>query len=251
MLDFDFIEIGTADFDTEIQKAQEHTRGISIEPLHSRLEALPKPQLCHKICAAVGSKRGYAYLYYVPDRFLKDLPDWARGCSKMGEAHPTIPFDKQDCLQVKVITPEDLYNDYKIGNIGLLKVDTEGMDVEIVSLWIATAEELGRPLPDKIIMECNSLTPEPDKVKILELLDDRNYDVQWDGDNIVAQLINELKFDVLGGLYTFEPSTGKLTHPNQVNTSWFTLRDGEWVVSEWAVTLPDMHAQMILDKING
>ena len=44
----DFLEIGTADFDTEIEKADNNTRGFSIEPLKIYLDKLPEKSLCKK-----------------------------------------------------------------------------------------------------------------------------------------------------------------------------------------------------------
>ena len=44
----DFLEIGTADFDTEIEKSDNNTRGFSIEPLKIYLDKLPEKSLCKK-----------------------------------------------------------------------------------------------------------------------------------------------------------------------------------------------------------
>ena len=48
---FDFIEIGTSDFDTLIEDASESTRGISIEPIKYYLDRLPnKENVIDAVC---------------------------------------------------------------------------------------------------------------------------------------------------------------------------------------------------------
>jgi len=52
---YDFVEIGTSDFDTLIETATDATRGLSIEPVRYYLDRLPeragvKKLLCTRIC---------------------------------------------------------------------------------------------------------------------------------------------------------------------------------------------------------
>ena len=60
-----------------------------------------------------------------------------------------------------------------------------------------------------------------------------------------------IRFDVLGGMYEFDPEDGGLQHPCGFLTSWFVLIDGEWNPIEWATDMPDTMKQMILNAINN
>lgn len=63
---YDFIEIGTADFDTLIETADNTVRGLTIEPLNYYLKRLPCRKNIIKINAAISNydntelKRNYA-----------------------------------------------------------------------------------------------------------------------------------------------------------------------------------------------
>ncbi len=52
---YDFVEIGTSDFDTLIQTATDTTRGLSIEPVRHYLDRLPSPAGVKKIWAGVSA----------------------------------------------------------------------------------------------------------------------------------------------------------------------------------------------------
>ena len=58
---FNFVEIGTSDFDTEIQKAGDSDVGLSVEPLKKYLDRLPNKPNCVKVNEL--KKRGYAIKY--------------------------------------------------------------------------------------------------------------------------------------------------------------------------------------------
>jgi len=69
----DFIEIGTADFDTLIQDCSDLAQGISIEPLSFYLDALPSKPHVIKLQKAVSNVVGLTEIYYLdPKVFLGD-----------------------------------------------------------------------------------------------------------------------------------------------------------------------------------
>lgn len=87
----DFIEIGTSDFDTEIQKNNNKT-GLSIEPIKYYLDRLPDKKNIKKINVAISDYNGNADVYYVtPENISKySLPCWVRGCNSINSYHKTV-----------------------------------------------------------------------------------------------------------------------------------------------------------------
>ena len=65
MVHFDFIEIGTCDFDTMLHAAGDAERGLAVEPLAMYLEGLPDRPNVTKVQAAVSSARAQRNLRYV------------------------------------------------------------------------------------------------------------------------------------------------------------------------------------------
>lgn len=74
---YDFIEIGTAYFDTEIQK-NDGRIGLSIDLIQEYLDMLPNSQNVTKVCCAISDKFG-EYIVYKPD-FPSHFPQWLSGC---------------------------------------------------------------------------------------------------------------------------------------------------------------------------
>jgi hypothetical protein len=79
----DFIEVGTSDFDTLIENADDETLGISIDPVGPYLDLLPNPRNCIKLNAAISNFEGEISVYYVSPEKIKslNLPEFVRGCS--------------------------------------------------------------------------------------------------------------------------------------------------------------------------
>ena len=61
----DFLEIGTSDFDTEIEKSDNECIGMSIEPIKYYLDKLPEKNNVLKINCAISDKEGECEIYYV------------------------------------------------------------------------------------------------------------------------------------------------------------------------------------------
>ena len=160
---YDFIEIGTSDFDTLIESTQGKI-GITIEPLLFYLENLPKNPSVIKVNCAITDYDGYIDIYYINPLDIENhqLPNWLRGCNSINKPHPTslnelsnrglenlIQIHKCECLSWKT-----LVNRYNIESVNLLKIDTEGHDCEIINSILNT----GSALPNKIHFEANILT---------------------------------------------------------------------------------------------
>jgi hypothetical protein len=78
---FDFIDIGTSDFDTSASIALATETVLLIEPISEYLESLPGGVNCHKENYAVGQDYESVEIYYVPPKTIQELnlPDWVRG----------------------------------------------------------------------------------------------------------------------------------------------------------------------------
>lgn len=166
-VNYDFVEIGTSDFDTLIQEANDTDIGLSIEPIKAYLDRLPNKQNVTKVCAAVspaGSNENIDIHYIPPEVIEKNgHHPWLKGCNKIGEIHPLIlnPIVKQSVVSesVKQITINELYKQYNIHQINLLKIDTEGYDCDILQQWLLFLKDKDQSYyPKRIMFETNIFT---------------------------------------------------------------------------------------------
>jgi FkbM family methyltransferase len=170
MIDLDFIEIGTSDFDTLIEKATDDIRGISIEPMKTYLDRLPNKQNVKKInCAiAFNGKEELVDLYYIPEEVIKATPkiSWMmRGCNSIGDYHYQHKRkkmqDKVKIVKIPAIPLPKILEDNNIRGIKFLKIDTEGADCLILMSLIDYLKNKSTEYwPKKIQFESNILTDE-------------------------------------------------------------------------------------------
>jgi hypothetical protein len=89
--DYDFIEIGTAFFDTLIEKANDEQYGLSIEPITEYLDRLPDKKNVTKINGAVVADEDINGLdvYYIQEEIIDrfNLGIWMKGCNSVGKPH--------------------------------------------------------------------------------------------------------------------------------------------------------------------
>lgn len=169
---YDFVEIGTSDFDALIQTATDTTRGISIEPIQYYLDRLPNPAEVIKLCCAVSTTTIPAMLemYYVPDSAIQKhgLPEWMRGCNSIGGYH--LQHKKLGIEHLVRITHVPCYplnqilKQHQVTELTLLKIDTEGQDADIL---LSYAKNM-TVRPQKIIFESNELS---DATKVQQVVD--------------------------------------------------------------------------------
>ena len=157
---YDFVEIGTSDFDTLIQVATENTKGLSVEPHKVYLDRLPVKAMVTKVHAALVTEEQYkkspeTTLYYVDEEDIANfhLGQWLKGCNSIGEPHEfhtnwfpdpgfwksspnketlqTINLQEKGLVReqtVRCMTFAMLAEEFNIGQIDLLKTDVEGLD---------------------------------------------------------------------------------------------------------------------------
>lgn len=163
-----FLEIGTSNFDSLIQKATENTVGISVEPSLYYLNQLPDTSNVIKVNSAISfdNSEGDIDFYYVPEQVIKEknLPNDLCGCNCINNYHPNhLKYNLQEHViitKVKQIPIAKLLKKYNVKKINYLKIDTEGGDTFILEhLYNYLIEKKDHLYyPKKILFESNQLT---------------------------------------------------------------------------------------------
>ena len=160
---YDFIEIGTSDFDTLIETSNDDTVGISIEPINYYINRLPNKKNIVKVQAALSTTDGEVDVYYIDDWKIEEnnLPWWVRGSNSINNPHPFAIKELGEELynslvtieKVPTISWETLINTYNVGSVDYLKIDTEGHDHIIFRDFLNYCEKHSFPIPSKITLE--------------------------------------------------------------------------------------------------
>jgi hypothetical protein len=172
MKHLDFIEIGTSDFDTLIQKTTPFSSGLTIEPIKHYLDQLPTRDNVEKLQLLVSDENGVDVIYYIdPNDVAKyNLPWEVKGMNCIGHPHPgydifNIKQIKEYNIEIKKetiqkITLHDLLLNKQVASIGYLKIDTEGHDCIILNKFIDDVEinKTFYMLPNCILFESNQWT---------------------------------------------------------------------------------------------
>lgn len=180
---YNFIEIGTSNFDTLIEKADDVVIGISIEPMKKYLDQLPNPKNVKKINCAVsfdGSELPIDFYYIDLETINKlNLKKFLRGCNSIGNYHPMhIQYNLQEHVTIEKVNQRSLvsiFKDYNVDEIDYLKIDTEGGDCKIMQQLYNTTVR-----PKQIKFETNSLSNLEEVQKIINLYTSLNYKVSYD-----------------------------------------------------------------------
>jgi autotransporter strand-loop-strand O-heptosyltransferase len=180
---YDFIEIGTSDFNTLIELSDDNTIGISIEPIKYYIDRLPNKKNVIKVQSALSTIDGNVDVYYIDEQKILDnkLPWWIRGSNSISNPHPFAIKELGEDLYNNLVTIEKvptiswktLIETYGVESIGYLKIDTEGHDHIIMRDFLNYCREHSFPIPSKITLEYHdgvSNKPEIDKL-VSELSD--------------------------------------------------------------------------------
>jgi glycosyltransferase involved in cell wall biosynthesis len=194
----DFIEIGTSDFQTEIQCAMGKT-GISVEPVKRYLDALPDVEGVTKVHGAISDYDGWINVYSVdPKKY--GFPEWVRGCNSVNGYHPTVlklvlekRLDEREVFtvdRVPVMTFSTLIKKHNVRGCRHLKIDTEGHDVVILNSYLECVTRGEFLLADTLSFEANELTPKQITDNMIERLKTFGYKTfRREGDNIIAEML--------------------------------------------------------------
>jgi|LakMenEpi03Aug12_release.lakeMendotaPanAssembly.Ray.scaffolds.fasta_scaffold44301_4 FkbM family methyltransferase len=161
---YDFIEIGTSDFDTLLQTT-ENQIGLSIEPLKIYLNRLPNNSHVIKVNCAISDKNGTTNVFWVKPEDIDEyeLSGYLKGCNSIIRPHITTERELKEKqlefllnqTECEMITWDRLVERYDIENVDLLKIDTEGHDCIIVN---SILDSKCKVLPKKLWFEANELT---------------------------------------------------------------------------------------------
>ena len=160
---YNFIEIGTSDFEALIQVSDENTIGISVEALPFYLERLPDKKNVKKVNKIIISEKHYekeVIIFYIEPEVIDkhNLPWWIRGCSSIHKPHQSVVDLGYGSLitskTIEAVTIKQLFEENDVESVDLLKVDTEGYDCHILQSMI----EQTKIRPKRIIFEVNKLT---------------------------------------------------------------------------------------------
>lgn len=160
---YDFIEIGTSDFNTLIEKSDDNSIGLSIEALPFYLNKLPNKKNVKKLNKIVVSEIHYEKeisIFYVEPELIEkyNLPTWVRGCSCIHKPHETIVNMGYGPLitskKIEAATINEIFQENDVSELDVFKIDTEGYDCHILQSMMTNA----KLKPKKIIFESNQLT---------------------------------------------------------------------------------------------
>ncbi len=189
---FDFIEIGTSDFDTLVESATDDQIGLCVEPLgHMFFDRLPSRPNVIKDCCAVSDSTGTIKMFYLDLEDIKEqkFPTWVRGCNSVNVAHPQIVrlLQKsglehlQRSKEVAVKSYGQLMRDHNVGTVSFLKLDTEGHDPIILKSVLEYCLSEPKAFPDKIQFESNGLANRQREADIIREFCAHGYQV-WSKD---------------------------------------------------------------------
>lgn len=204
----DFIEIGTSDFETELQT--NNGNGISIEPIKYYIDNLPDKSNVTKINIGISNYNGKSVVYYVPPENIEkyDFPWWIRGCNTINSYHKTVESickgqkinieDVTTSYEIDVKTLFSVFMEKQINGVYYLKIDTEGHDTVILKKFYEDITS-NIYLPHKILFESNCLSNETEINEIITLYESKGYDLIYkDNDTLLKlnlnKILNKTKF---------------------------------------------------------
>lgn len=187
---YDFIEIGTSDFDTLLQTTEGQI-GLSIEPIKFYLDKLPNNSHVIKVNCAISDKNGITNVFWVRPEDIDEyeLPWYLKGCNSIIRPHITTERELKEKqlefllneTECEMITWDKLVERYDVESVGLLKIDTEGHDCVIVNNILNSSNKI---LPKKIWFEANELTNSKFIEKTVKQLESFGYKIidynDWD-----------------------------------------------------------------------
>lgn len=198
MVFYDFIEIGTSDFDTEIDK-EDNKIGISVEPIKFYLDRLQNKNQCIKLNIGISDYNGKAKIYYIPLKNIElyNFPDWVRGCNSVNKYHQTVQNlckeyglnieEISDNYEIDVLTLYQMMKNNNTQGVYFLKIDTEGHDTKILKKYYEDIDS-NKQLPHVILFESNVLINKNDIDEIVDLYIEKGYDLIFRNQDTQLQL---------------------------------------------------------------
>lgn len=204
LIDYDFIEIGTSDFETICQTASLDQIGLCVDPVKHFLDNLPVLPNVTKVNAAISddNKEGQCEVFFIDPQYkdsdeVKNFsnPLMTRGCNMVGKPHPhmTKLLHLTTKELVKKIPIAKLFTDYNVRKVDCLKLDTEGSDCKILTHLAEYLKDKSKEyFPKTIIFESDDLSPEHDVTKIISLYKLMGYVLVYRHSNTKLEYLDEV-----------------------------------------------------------
>lgn len=196
---YDFVEIGTCDFDAIILN-ENPGKGISVEALPYYSNRLPEVKNVKKLNVAISDKDGEMDIHWVTPSDLKkwNLPDWVRGSNSVGQPHGIVQeecdlqkINYNDIItisKIQVKSWKTLAKENNIKGVKLIKLDTEGHEHVIMKNLLEDLVERPTFRPGKIFFENNKLANIPKLTEVVKGFEKLGY-LFTKIDNMNSQLI--------------------------------------------------------------
>tara|TARA_R100000742_G_C4273590_1_gene93183 strand:- start:711 stop:1325 length:615 start_codon:yes stop_codon:yes gene_type:complete len=183
MTTFDFIDIGTADFEySTLDPDCKDCLGLYVEPIKKYLDRIPENSNTLKLAAAITDEDKDDYIYYIDPDLVEqyNLPAWIKGCNTISKIHPTTistclglgvkVYDIVTREPIKCISLKRLFEDLDIHSVKRMKIDTEGSDCGIVRQAIDLVNNTNIVIQE-VTFETNELTPHQEIFSTFDLLE--------------------------------------------------------------------------------
>lgn len=175
-----FLEIGTCDFDTLNYLADRGWQGVQVEPIKKYQDNIErKEHVFYENSAIYYKDTDSLEMNIAPDDVVAEDHDYAGMSSIMFDNNQKL----SETITVNGITFETLFKKYNIQTVDLLKIDVEGYDWHVLSLFPYHITK-----PKYIQAECKHWGGN-DKPYMKALLVGHGYHVTLDHDNLYAILI--------------------------------------------------------------
>lgn len=188
LIDYDFIEIGTSNFDTLIQNANDDTIGISVDAVKYYIDSLPDKKNVTKINLGISDIDTSMNVFYIPEKIIEQngLHSWFKGCNSINNYHPLHiahnVFHLCEIEKVNVITTHRLFYENRVKKVKYLKIDTEGHDCIILKSLFHYIKNLPKDFyPSKILFESNEHSNPAQVKQIIDLYRSIGYFLQSSG----------------------------------------------------------------------
>lgn len=200
MLDLDFLEIGTCDYDSVVQTTFKNAIGIVVEPIKEYLDNLPDLPNVKKVNLAISpdGSEGNVDMYFLSNQAVIDnsIEPWLKGCASLNKCHEVLRYKGLSQFvekkEVQQITISRLLEENCVRGIKHLKIDAEGCDCYILWQLLDYLEGKDKEYyPEKITFESNFLTKRRDILITLGKFIQKNY--------LIKELQKNRKFFKLKG----------------------------------------------------
>jgi FkbM family methyltransferase len=183
---YDFIEIGTSNFETIIQQCSNESKGLSIDPVKEYLNDLPNKTNVKKLNYAISDKDRPGKVFHITKDTIKNFCEdrgldfkmyaYIQGCNSINKPHPAqlklidkfnLPNKIISESDIKILSFESLIREQEVDSCDLIKIDAEGHDATILKSYLSALEKKNTKPAKKIIFEINPLSDKEDCLGVI------------------------------------------------------------------------------------